>query len=100
MLFHSCSVRIGQSESVVWTFRQTHDDTTFRAFLDDTDYTGRLGGKAYATYGIGTSGAVVVVRPDGYVGMIAPLNGVEDLSEYFTSFLNPSGGIPNGVSSD
>ena len=29
----------------------------------------------------------VVVRPDGYVGMIAPSSALRDLDKYFASFL-------------
>ena len=39
-------------------------------------------------YGIDPSaGALVVVRPDGYVGTVAPLDGVAFLSAYFESFM-------------
>lgn len=48
----------------------------------------RSGGKGYETYGIDPlKGAVVVVRPDGYVSMVAPLNGVHDINEYFAGFM-------------
>jgi phenol 2-monooxygenase (NADPH) len=55
----------------------------FRVFIDDVDTTGRQGGDAYETYGIGHNGAIVVVRPDGYVGMVAPLENVAVVEEYF-----------------
>ncbi|THU93886.1 hypothetical protein K435DRAFT_724952 [Dendrothele bispora CBS 962.96] len=87
-LFDIVSISSAKKESVVYNalpplFRSHWS----KAFLDDTNYTGQIGGKTYSTYGIGTSGAMVVVRPDGYVGMVTPLNGVADLSQYFTSFL-------------
>lgn len=45
---------------------------------------------AYAAFGIDSfEGAIVVVRPDGYVGKVAPLNLVNDLDTYFASFMSP-----------
>jgi phenol 2-monooxygenase len=49
--------------------------------------TGTQGGKAYASYGIGPSGAVVVVRPDGYVGFVSPFDSIQDVEDYFASFM-------------
>ena len=49
-----------------------------------------MGGGAYKRFGIDTNDTTfVVVRPDGYVGMIAPSSAVRDLDEYFASFLIP-----------
>lgn len=61
--------------------------TSFRVFVDDIDVKGVQGGKAYVSYGIPPEGAVVIVRPDGYIGMIAPLDGVKDIDRYFAGFL-------------
>ncbi|KAI0339685.1 hypothetical protein BDW22DRAFT_1361261 [Trametopsis cervina] len=59
-----------------------------KVLSDDTDMFSRTGGKGYEAYGIDTeNGAVVVVRPDGYVGMVAPLDGIRDLNEYFAAFM-------------
>ncbi|KAG1819056.1 FAD binding domain-containing protein [Suillus subaureus] len=58
-----------------------------RVFIDDTDPTGSFGGEGYSYYGVGPEGALVVVRPDGYVGVIAPLDRVGDLDAYFASFM-------------
>ncbi|RPD57176.1 thioredoxin-like protein [Lentinus tigrinus ALCF2SS1-7] len=59
-----------------------------KVLLDDCDLHGRSGGGGYAKYGIDEHvGAIVVVRPDGYVGMVAPLDGVKELNSYFESFL-------------
>ena len=56
--------------------------------LDDTDMYARVGGGGYEAYGIDPQcGAIVVVRPDGYVGMVAPINGLQDLNAYFDSFM-------------
>ena len=59
-----------------------------RVFYDDVDEHGRSGGGGYAKYGIDPHlGAIVVVRPDGYVGIVTGLNGVEDLNAYFDGFM-------------
>lgn len=56
--------------------------------LDDTDMYARSGSKGYEFFGLDTkNGAIVVVRPDGYVGFIAPLDGVKDLETYFDAFM-------------
>ena len=58
--------------------------------LDDTDVTGSKGGHAYEKLGIDPEQiTAVVVRPDGYVGTIAPSNAIADLEDYFGSFLIP-----------
>jgi len=60
-----------------------------RAFIDDIDAVGKHGGGGYKYYGIDEKeGAVVVVRPDGYVGAVTPLNKVSDLKEYFNYFMS------------
>ncbi|KAG1737791.1 FAD binding domain-containing protein [Suillus lakei] len=59
-------------------------------FIDDTDVTGSFGGEGYSYYGVGLEGALVAVRPDGYVGAIAPLDHVEELDTYFASFMKIS----------
>jgi len=46
-----------------------------------------LGGKVYETYGITSKGAIVIVRPDGYVSMISGLEDVDLVNEYFEGFL-------------
>jgi phenol 2-monooxygenase len=59
-----------------------------RVLLDDTDVTGARGGQIHERYGISRSaGAVVVVRPDGYVGTIAPLDELTSLDVYFAGFM-------------
>ena len=61
--------------------------TISRVLLDDADVHGGLGG-GYAKYGIDERvGAIVVVRPDGYVGTVAPLDGIDYLNSYFAAFL-------------
>ncbi|KAH9893347.1 FAD binding domain-containing protein [Cubamyces lactineus] len=61
-----------------------------KVLLDDVDVTGRVGGEGYAKYGVDTrAGAIAIIRPDGYVGMLAPLNahGVDAVTAYFEAFL-------------
>jgi len=59
-----------------------------KVLLDDTDVTGTRGGQIYERYGISRSkGALVVVRPDGYVGAIAPLDDLAALDVYFAGFM-------------
>jgi hypothetical protein len=58
--------------------------------LDDTDVTRRLGGGAYQKFGIDPmTVTLVIVRPDGYVGMIAPASKLEDVDSYFATFTIP-----------
>jgi phenol 2-monooxygenase len=60
----------------------------YRVLLDDTDITGTRGGKIHERYGISRdAGALVVVRPDGYVGTIAPLDELAALDAYFVGFM-------------
>ncbi|KAJ7625499.1 FAD binding domain-containing protein [Roridomyces roridus] len=59
-----------------------------RVFCDEKDARGTQGGDAYATFGIDPiAGAFVSVRPDGYVGMLAPLGSPGALASYFDSFM-------------
>ncbi|KAF8555663.1 hypothetical protein OG21DRAFT_1438464 [Imleria badia] len=61
-----------------------------RVLLDDTDVTGSRGGHGYERFGIDPKRIMlVVVRPDGYVGTIAPSTAIADLDNYFGSFLAP-----------
>jgi phenol 2-monooxygenase (NADPH) len=59
-------------------------------YVDDVDTTPDMrGGKAYSSYGIDPEvGAIVVVRPDGYVGAVAPLQNFSDIYAYFAVFMN------------
>ena len=50
---------------------------------------GKQGGGGYKYYGIDEKeGAIIVVRPDGYVGAVSPLNRVSDLKTYFNCFMS------------
>ncbi|KDQ61459.1 hypothetical protein JAAARDRAFT_30898 [Jaapia argillacea MUCL 33604] len=59
-----------------------------KVYVDDVDFTGKMGGNAYATYGVDRSGVVVVVRPDQYVGMVAPFDKIADIDQYFSTFMS------------
>lgn len=60
----------------------------YRVFIDDNDSLGKIGGGGYQYYGIDEKkGAIVTVRPDGYVGMITPFDRVSDLKGYFAGFM-------------
>jgi phenol 2-monooxygenase len=62
--------------------------TVIRVLLDDTDVTGTRGGRIHERYGISRSaGALVVVRPDGYIGTVAPLDELAVLDAYFSGFM-------------
>jgi len=59
-----------------------------RVFVDDISIALNAGGRAYSTYGIDrNAGAIVAVRPDGYVGIVAPLEDVGCLNTYFAGFM-------------
>lgn len=61
----------------------------WKIFCDEIAADGS-GGSAYASYKIDKNkGALVVIRPDGYVAEIAPVNadGVEQLNDYFKNIL-------------
>ncbi|KAG8221073.1 putative phenol hydroxylase [Butyriboletus roseoflavus] len=58
-----------------------------KALIDDTDVKGFVGGQGYSYYGVADEGAIVVVRPDGYVSAIAPLDGVAGIDAYFAQFM-------------
>ncbi|EIW58484.1 uncharacterized protein TRAVEDRAFT_47634 [Trametes versicolor FP-101664 SS1] len=59
-----------------------------KVLLDDTDMLGRSGGGGFARCGIAPeSGAFVVVRPDGHIGIVAPCDRIDALNNYFGAFL-------------
>ncbi|KAF8122465.1 FAD binding domain-containing protein [Boletus edulis] len=64
-----------------------------RVLLDDTDVTGNNGGHGYERFGMDPEQmTLVVVRPDGYVGTIAPFeSAAADMDDYFGSFMLPRG---------
>ncbi|KAM5530945.1 hypothetical protein V8D89_015390 [Ganoderma adspersum] len=60
-----------------------------KVLLDDQEMAGRCGsGGGYEAYGIDPAeGTIVVVRPDGHVGMVAPFEHLQDVTRYFASFM-------------
>ncbi|KAI0738661.1 FAD binding domain-containing protein [Daedaleopsis nitida] len=59
-----------------------------KVLLDDTDMYARAGAGGYDAYGIDPhAGAIVVVRPDGYVGIVAPFERVDHVNAYFAAFM-------------
>jgi len=86
-VFEVVTVMIGKKETANYTsvpaVLRSHWS---KVFVDDIEIAGVRGGKAYEAYGILPEGAVVVVRPDMYVGMVAPLEGAKDLESYFAGF--------------
>ncbi len=56
-------------------------------FVDNKDIIGLHGGDVYTKFGIDSLGVVIIVRPDGYVGMVAPFDTVHDIDLYFSSFM-------------
>ena len=62
----------------------------YSVLLDDSDVTRSLGGGAYKRFGIDPrTVTLVIIRPDGYVGMIAPASALEDVDSYFAAFTIP-----------
>ncbi|KAF8902403.1 FAD binding domain-containing protein [Gymnopilus junonius] len=58
-----------------------------KVLVDDKDAKGVQGGDGYENYGVGLDGAIIIVRPDGYVGMVAPLSQVTEIEKYFSGFM-------------
>jgi len=61
-----------------------------KVLVDDMDMHGRSGGGGYDAYGVDVHGALVVVRPDGFVGVVAPFEHLNVLDKYFASFMLPA----------
>ncbi|KAI6094987.1 hypothetical protein F5141DRAFT_1206583 [Pisolithus sp. B1] len=58
--------------------------------LNDTDVAGSEGGGGYERFGISSElVALVLVRLDGYIGMVAPAAALQDVHEHFALFLLP-----------
>ncbi|BGP34602.1 hypothetical protein JCM10296v2_006424 [Rhodotorula toruloides] len=73
-----------------------HPHNYKRIYCDGPSYH-RGDGKAYETYGISKEeGAIVVVRPDQYTGLVVGLNDTDLLDAYFAQFMQPAkdGGYP------
>ena len=60
-----------------------------KVFVDDWSYH-RGHGRAYEAWGVDKErGAVVVLRPDSYVGWIGEVEDFEDVEKFFSGVLNP-----------
>ncbi|EIM86992.1 uncharacterized protein STEHIDRAFT_56448 [Stereum hirsutum FP-91666 SS1] len=57
-----------------------------KVFIDDVWHHGDQGGRAYENFGIDKTGAVVVVRPDGYVGLVTSLMKTRLIFRYFSTW--------------
>ncbi|KII85917.1 hypothetical protein PLICRDRAFT_115229 [Plicaturopsis crispa FD-325 SS-3] len=88
-MFDVMAISAGRKEDVSYTdLPELFRPHWSKVLVDDTDMQGTSGGNGYAAYGIDpATGAVVVVRPDGYVGTVSPLDRVQDLEAYFASFV-------------
>lgn len=61
----------------------------WKVYADDQDIHGEYG-EAYRKCAIDKSkGSLVVVRPDGYVGMVAELTDLDSVNKYFSGFMVP-----------
>jgi len=87
--FDVLSISSAGKEKVNYTdFPEVFRSHWSRVLLDDTDMFGRVGGKGYEYFGIDPKcGAIVVVRPDGYVGNIVSFEDVKHLDRYFEGFM-------------
>lgn len=90
-MFSIITIMSGDKENVEFTqvpelFRPHWSNV----LLDDTDTTKKIGGGACTRFGIDPmTVTLVIIRPDGYVGMIAPASALEDVDSYFATFAIP-----------
>lgn len=65
-----------------------YTDHFYRHFIDQQEINGQRGGDAYKSYGV-IEPAVVIIRPDGYVGTIARLldPSAGHLKSYFSDII-------------
>ena len=59
-------------------------------FVDDVSVSGSDGGNTYELFGISEKGVAAIVRPDGYVGMLASLDCCREVEAYFSGFMKPA----------
>lgn len=61
----------------------------WKVYVDDKSYH-EGHGDAYQNYGVDAkSGAMIIIRPDGYVAWIGELEDVADMDDYFSAFMIP-----------
>ncbi|EIM82041.1 uncharacterized protein STEHIDRAFT_103548 [Stereum hirsutum FP-91666 SS1] len=58
-----------------------------KVLLDARNATHTGGGMMYESYGVSSDGAIVVVRPDGYVALVTALEDIVAFEQYFSGFL-------------
>jgi phenol 2-monooxygenase len=58
-----------------------------QVFVDETSIADPGAGICYETFGVGSEGAIVVVRPDNHVGSVHRLDETAELEQYFNGFL-------------
>jgi len=59
-----------------------------KSFMDAKTMCEGIGGNLYASYGVSDAGAIIVCRPDGYIGMVAALDDLAEIGKYFANFLH------------
>ncbi|KAI0664328.1 FAD binding domain-containing protein [Cubamyces menziesii] len=90
-VFDVICVSSSSKKDVDWTdFPKVLRSHWSKVLLDDLDMHARSGGGGFAAFGIDRElGAIVIVRPDGHVGLVAPCDRVDIVNEYFASFMLP-----------
>ncbi|KAI0628053.1 FAD binding domain-containing protein [Trametes polyzona] len=90
-VFDVLCISASNKDAVDYTdFPQTLRRHWSKIMFDDVDMHGRSGGGGFAAYGIDPqAGAIVIVRPDGHVGLVAPLDRLDVVDAYFASFMLP-----------
>lgn len=66
--------------------RLTQSSSFFSVLVEETTAASTTG-SAYKAYGIADGGAIIVARPDGYVGTVVRPSEIHKLSGYFSKFL-------------
>jgi phenol 2-monooxygenase len=90
-VFDILAISSGKKEHVNYTeLPELFRSHWSKVLIDDVDMTATQGGKAYENFGIDPSGALVIVRPDGYVGFVSSFESIRDVDEYFASFMKSS----------
>ncbi|KAJ3002531.1 hypothetical protein NUW54_g5798 [Trametes sanguinea] len=88
-VFDVICISASNKQNVDWTdFPRVLNHHWSKVLLDDEDMHGRSGGGGFAAYGVDPRlGAIVIVRPDGHVGMVAPCDCLEAVNKYFSAFM-------------
>ncbi|KAI9062575.1 hypothetical protein FKP32DRAFT_1573679 [Trametes sanguinea] len=88
-VFDVICISASSKQNVDWTdFPRVLSHHWSKVLLDDEDMHGRSGGGGFAAYGVDPRlGAIVIVRPDGHVGMVAPCDCLEAVNIYFSAFM-------------